>query len=83
MTPQQLDAVVVGAGFGGIGAAIQLRRLGYDNTGIHIGDGSLGWPVHAPYDKIIVTAAAKLVPPALLQQLKPGCCLPFWPRIRS
>jgi protein-L-isoaspartate(D-aspartate) O-methyltransferase len=53
-------------------AAARLRRLGYDNIGIHIGDGSLGWAEHAPYDKIIVSAAAKLVPPALLQQLKPG-----------
>jgi protein-L-isoaspartate(D-aspartate) O-methyltransferase len=54
-------------------AAARLRRLGYDiNVGIHIGDGSLGWAEHAPYDKIIVTAAAELVPPALLQQLKPG-----------
>jgi protein-L-isoaspartate(D-aspartate) O-methyltransferase len=53
-------------------AAARLRRLGYENVGIHIGDGSLGWAEHAPYDKIIVTAAAKLVPPALLQQLKPG-----------
>ena len=53
-------------------AAARLRQLGYVNIGIHIGDGSLGWAEHAPYDKIIVTAAAKLVPPALLQQLKPG-----------
>ena len=53
-------------------AAACLRRLGYDNIDIHIGDGSLGWAEHAPYDKIIVSAAAKLVPPALLQQLKPG-----------
>ena len=53
-------------------AASRLRRLGYANVGIHIGDGSLGWAEHAPYDKIIVTAAAELVPPALLQQLKPG-----------
>jgi protein-L-isoaspartate(D-aspartate) O-methyltransferase len=53
-------------------ATARLRRLGYDNIGIHIGDGSLGWPEHAPYDKIIVSAAAELVPPVLLQQLKPG-----------
>jgi protein-L-isoaspartate(D-aspartate) O-methyltransferase len=53
-------------------AAARLRRLGYENVGIHIGDGFLGWTQHAPYDKIIVTAAAKLVPPALLRQLKPG-----------
>jgi protein-L-isoaspartate(D-aspartate) O-methyltransferase len=37
-----------------------------------IGDGALGWADHAPYDKITVTAAAELVPPALIQQLKPG-----------
>jgi protein-L-isoaspartate(D-aspartate) O-methyltransferase len=53
-------------------AAVRLCRLGYDNIGIHIGDGSLGWAEHAPYDKIIVTAAAELVPPSLLQQLRPG-----------
>jgi len=53
-------------------AEARLRQLGYKNVGIHIGDGSLGWAEHAPYDKIIVTAAAALVPPALLQQLKPG-----------
>jgi protein-L-isoaspartate(D-aspartate) O-methyltransferase len=56
----------------GVEAESRLRQLGYDNIGVHIGDGSLGWPEHAPYDKIIVTAAAELVPPALLQQLKPG-----------
>jgi protein-L-isoaspartate(D-aspartate) O-methyltransferase len=50
----------------------RLRRLGYDNIGIRIGDGALGWADHAPYDKIIVTSAAELVPPALIQQLKPG-----------
>jgi protein-L-isoaspartate(D-aspartate) O-methyltransferase len=50
----------------------RLRRHGYGNVGIRIGDGALGWPDHAPYDKIIVTAAAELVPPALIQQLKPG-----------
>ena len=53
-------------------ATSRLRRLGYDNIGVHIGDGSLGWAEHAPYHKIIVTAAAELVPPALLQQLRPG-----------
>lgn len=51
------------------------RRLlgaGYDNIRFRIGDGSYGWAEHAPYDKIIVTAAPELMPPALLQQLKPG-----------
>jgi protein-L-isoaspartate(D-aspartate) O-methyltransferase len=50
----------------------RLARLGYDNVGIRIGDGALGWADHALYDKIIVTSAAELVPPALIQQLKPG-----------
>jgi protein-L-isoaspartate(D-aspartate) O-methyltransferase len=53
-------------------AEARLHGLGYDNIGIHIGDGSLGWAEHAPYDKIIVAAAAERVPPALLQQLRPG-----------
>ena len=53
-------------------ATSRLRRLGYDNIGVHIGDGSLGWAEHAPYDQIIVTVAAELVPPAFLQQLRPG-----------
>jgi protein-L-isoaspartate(D-aspartate) O-methyltransferase len=53
-------------------AESRLRQLGYDNVGVYIGDGSLGWVEHAPYDKIIVTAPAKLVSPALLRQLKPG-----------
>lgn len=53
-------------------AEARLRGLGYDNIGIHIGDGSLGWAEHAPYDRIIVAAAAERVPPALLQQLRPG-----------
>jgi len=46
MTPQQLDAVVVGAGFGGIGAAIQLRRLGYDNFVILEREHDLGGTWH-------------------------------------
>jgi len=50
----------------------RLRGLGYDNVGIRIGDGALGWADHAPFDRIIVTAAAELAPPALIQQLKPG-----------
>ena len=50
----------------------RLRRLGYENVGIRVGDGSRGWPEHAPFDRIMVTAAAELVPPALIEQLKPG-----------
>ena len=51
------------------------RRLiaaDYDNIEFRIGDGGQGWPDHAPYDKVIVTAATELIPPPLLQQLKPG-----------
>ena len=53
-------------------ATALLRALGMANVGIRIGDGSRGWPEHAPFDKILVTAAAEEAPPALLEQLKPG-----------
>ena len=53
-------------------AAGRLERLGYDNVEVRAGDGAVGWPEHAPYDGIIVTAAAREVPPALVEQLKPG-----------
>ena len=49
----------------------RLERLGYRATVRH-GDGNLGWPEEAPFDAIVVTAAASHVPPALLDQLKPG-----------
>jgi protein-L-isoaspartate(D-aspartate) O-methyltransferase len=48
-----------------------LKDLGYDNVEIHIADGSAGWPVGAPYDRIIVTAAAPRLPLALRDQLSP------------
>lgn len=53
-------------------AEARLRRFGYDNIGIRVGDGSKGWPEHAPFDRILVSAAADLVPSALVEQLKPG-----------
>ena len=53
-------------------AGKRLRSLGYKNFTIRVGDGSKGWPEHAPFDRIIVAAASKLVPPALIEQLKPG-----------
>ena len=49
-----------------------LQGLGSSNVGIRVGDGSRGWPEHAPFDKILVTVAAARTPPALLKQLKPG-----------
>ena len=53
-------------------AAALLQQLGYKNISTRIGDGYNGWPEHAPFDSIIVTAAAPQVPPALVAQLKPG-----------
>ena len=53
-------------------AAADLQRLGYDNVVVKAGDGYLGWPEHAPFDGIIVTAAADEIPPPLIEQLKPG-----------
>ncbi len=50
----------------------RLTRLGYRNVEVRHGDGYYGWPEHAPYDGIIVTAAASHIPPPLLDQLKPG-----------
>ena len=50
----------------------RLRRLGYDNVTTKLGDGYYGWEEHAPFDSIIVTAAASHVPPPLIGQLKPG-----------
>ena len=54
------------------GAAEVLARLGYSNVMVRAGDGYAGWPEHAPFDGIIVTAAAEEIPPPLLRQLKPG-----------
>ena len=53
-------------------AEATLRHIGRSNIAIHIGDGSRGWPEHAPFDKILVTAAPLKCPPPLLEQLKPG-----------
>ena len=53
-------------------AASRLAALGYRNVTARSGDGYLGWPEQAPFDAIMVTAGALDVPPALVQQLKPG-----------
>lgn len=50
----------------------RLRGLGYHNIHYKVGDGSLGWAEHAPYDRIMVTAAAKRMPLPLIEQLAPG-----------
>jgi len=49
-----------------------LVDLGYDNIQVRVGDGYYGWEQHAPFDGIVVTAAASHVPPPLIRQLKPG-----------
>lgn len=54
------------------GATAVLQDLGYDNVTVRHGDGYLGWPEHAPFDAIVVTAAPPEVPEALRQQLQVG-----------
>ena len=49
----------------------RLRRMGYTNIELKLGNGYYGWPEHAPFDKVIVTAAPDLIPPPLIEQLKP------------
>jgi protein-L-isoaspartate(D-aspartate) O-methyltransferase len=53
-------------------ARATLEQLGYKNVQVKIGNGYLGWPEHAPYDRIIVTAAPAEIPPALVDQLRIG-----------
>ena len=53
-------------------AAKRLSRAGYTNVEVKVADGSHGLPEHAPFDKVMVTAAPDLIPPALINQLKPG-----------
>ena len=56
----------------GARAAEALGALGYANVATRVGDGYYGWPEHAPYDGIMVTAAAGHIPPPLVEQLAPG-----------
>ena len=53
-------------------ARARLRKLGYDNVEVLLGDGLNGEPMRAPYDRIVVTAAAESVPKALVDQLADG-----------
>jgi protein-L-isoaspartate(D-aspartate) O-methyltransferase len=50
----------------------RLKQQGYTNVEVRIGNGYTGWPNHAPFDKVIVTAAPDLIPPPLINQLKAG-----------
>jgi protein-L-isoaspartate(D-aspartate) O-methyltransferase len=53
-------------------AAERLKRLHYDNVTVKTADGSTGWAEHAPYDGVLVTAAAAAIPDSLVDQLAPG-----------
>ena len=53
-------------------STLRLARLGYDRVRTRLGDGYYGWPDAAPFEAIIVTAAAAHVPPPLVEQLAPG-----------
>ena len=55
-----------------LAARERLERLGYSNVHVHAGDGTLGLPAAAPFDAIVVTAAAPRVPPPLVEQLAEG-----------
>ncbi|MEZ5397044.1 MAG: protein-L-isoaspartate(D-aspartate) O-methyltransferase [Bryobacterales bacterium] len=56
----------------GTAARERLAELGYENVHVRVGDGYKGWPSHAPYDRILLTAAPPEIPAALLEQLAPG-----------
>lgn len=56
----------------GKGTALRLKTMGFNNVEVKIGDGYGGWAEHAPFDAIVVTAAAGHVPQPLIDQLKPG-----------
>jgi protein-L-isoaspartate(D-aspartate) O-methyltransferase len=53
-------------------AVQRLKQQGYTNVEVRVGNGYSGWPEHAPFDKVIVTAAPDLIPPPLINQLKAG-----------
>jgi protein-L-isoaspartate(D-aspartate) O-methyltransferase len=53
-------------------AQTRLRNLGYNTIEVHVADGSKGWPAGAPYDRILVTAGAPVVPPSLQRQVADG-----------
>jgi protein-L-isoaspartate(D-aspartate) O-methyltransferase len=68
---RQVDSVEVVRALA-LEAQTRLQSEGYENVAVHVGDGGDGWPEHAPYDGILVTAAAPRIPTALMDQLAVG-----------
>ena len=60
-----------------IRARAVLANLGYRNVSVQVGDGTLGWEEHAPYDAVVISAGAPCIPRPLLEQLRPGGCMVF------
>ncbi len=60
-----------------IRARAVLASLGYRNVSAQVGDGTLGWEEHAPYDSVVISAGAPCIPRPLLEQLRPGGCMIF------
>ncbi len=58
-----------------IRARAVLANLGYRNVSVQVGDGTLGWEEHAPYESVVISASAPCIPRPLLEQLRPGGCL--------
>ncbi len=60
-----------------IRARAVLASLGYRNVSVQVGDGTLGWEEHAPYNAVVISAGAPCIPRPLLEQLRPGGCMVF------
>ena len=58
-------------------ARARLSSLRYDNVSVLVGDGTMGWQEHSPYDRILISAAAPRIPLPLIRQLKTSGCLVF------